>query len=207
MAINLQKGQRIDLSKKSGAKLTNFCVGANWGAITRQKKKFFGGEKTVKEAVDLDASCLMLDANGQGLDIVFFNQLRSKDGAITHSGDDRTGDLDGDDGLDNEIISVRLDSLSAQVDQIVFFLNSFEGHDFASVPFASIRLYEGTPTHVKEVFAKYDIAADPAYRGHVSMVLGKLYRKSGEWKFNAIGEATRDPDLAQTVDTILAKYR
>ena len=142
----------------------------------------------------------------EGLDVVFFNQLRSRDGAIVHSGDDRTGDIDGDDGLDNEIISVRLDALAPEVDQVVFFLNSFQGQDFATVPFASLRLYEGTPSKVKEVFATYDIASDPSYRGFVSMVMGKLYRKDGEWKFHAIGEPTKDGDLAQTINTILTKY-
>lgn len=206
MAISLQKGQRIDLSKGGGSKLSNFCVGVNWGAISKTKKGFFGGEKTVVEAVDLDASCVMLDAQKQVLDVVFFKKLRSDDGAIEHSGDDRTGDVGGDDGLDNEIISVRLDSLAREVDQVVFFLNSFEGHDFAIVPFASIRLYEGTPTRVNEVFATYDIASDASYRGHVSMVMGKLYRKNGEWKFNAIGDPTRDKDIRDTLGTIVNKY-
>ena len=121
MAINLQKGQKIDLTKKSGSKLTNFCVGVNWGAIETTKKTWFSGEKKVVEAVDLDASCVLLDANKQPLDVVFFNQLRSRDGSIVHSGDDRTGDVGGDDGLDNEVISVRLDVIAPEVDQVVFF--------------------------------------------------------------------------------------
>ncbi len=206
MAISLQKGQKIDLSKKSGSKLTSFCVGVNWGAISKQKKKFFGGEKTVVEAVDLDASCVLLDAQKKVLDVVFFQKLRSDDGSIVHSGDDRTGDVGGDDGLDNEIISVDLGRIDRQVDQVVFFLNSFEGHDFAIVPFASIRLYEGTPTRVNEVFATYDIASDAAFAGHTSMVMGKLYRRNDEWKFSAIGEATRDKDIRYTLNTIVTSY-
>ena len=205
MAIDLQKGQRIDLTKKSGSQLSNFCVGVNWGAIEKTKRGFFG-KKQVVEAVDLDASCIMVGAQKELLDVVFFQQLRSKDGAITHSGDDRTGDVGGDDGLDNEVISVQLDRLSPQVDQVIFFLNSFEGHDFAIVPFASIRLYEGTPTRVNEIFATYDIASAPEYRGHTSMVMGKVYQKNGEWKFNAIGDPTRDPDLKHTINTIMHKY-
>ena len=93
MAINLTKGQKIDLRKASGERLTNFCVGVNWGMI--EKKGLFG---TRKVAVDLDASCALFNANNEPLDIVYFGQLRSKDGAIFHSGDDLTGDADGDDG-------------------------------------------------------------------------------------------------------------
>lgn len=206
MAINLQKGQRINLEKSSGTRLQTFCVGVNWGAISTTKRSFFGRTREEVEAVDLDASCVLLNSQAQVLDVVFFNKLQSEDGGIRHSGDDRTGDVGGDDGLDNEIISVQLTRLSSEVDQVIFFLNSFEGHDFAAVPFAAIRLYEGTPQKVNEIFATYDIASDPAYRGFVSMVMGKLYRKNGEWKFNAIGDATRDRDLRETVITISQKY-
>ena len=206
MAINLQKGQRIDLKKSSGATLTNFCVGANWGAIEREKKKFFGGTKKVAEAVDLDASCALFDTNNKLVDLVFFKKLRSDDGSIYHSGDDRTGDIGGDDGLDNEVITVDLTRVNPAIDKIVFFLNSFEGHDFATVPFASLRLYEGTPNRVDNVYATYDVANDPAYRGHVSMVLGKLYKKNGEWKFNAIGDPTRDRDIRETLLSISQRY-
>ena len=76
MAINLQKGQRINLEKSNGSKLQNICVGINWGAI--EKKGWFGG--TSKEAVDLDASCALYDDNKNLLDIIYFGQLKSKDG-------------------------------------------------------------------------------------------------------------------------------
>lgn len=205
MAINLTKGQRIDLTKKSASgaesKLDKFCVGVNWGMI--MKSGLFGKRKV---AVDLDASCAMFTANNELVDVVFFGQLRSKDGSIYHSGDDLTGDADGDDGLDNEIISVDLNHVHNTVDKIVFFLNSYKKQDFATVPFASIRLYEGTPTHVKDVFATYDIATDPSFKGYISMVMGKLYRKNGEWKFNAIGEPSRDADIKQTLMTIIQRY-
>ena len=103
MAINLQKGQRINLEKSNGSKLQNICVGINWGAI--EKKGWFGG--TSKEAVDLDASCALYDDNKNLLEIIYFGKLRSNDGSIAHSGDDLTGDMGGDDGLDNEIVESR----------------------------------------------------------------------------------------------------
>lgn len=200
--INLQKGQRIDLRKNSGAVIQDICVGVNWGAI--EKKSWFGG--TSKEAVDLDASCVLYDIHKNVLDIIYFGQLKSKDGAVQHSGDDLTGDMDGDDGLDNEIITVDLNRMDPRVEHVAFVLNSFRGHDFKSIPFASIRIYEGTPIRVKEVHAKYDIANESHFAGHISMVLGTFYKRNNDWKFKAIGEPTKDRKLQETVFTVQKQY-
>ena len=202
MAIDLQKGQRISLEKSNGSKLQNICVGINWGAI--EKKGFFGNTK--KEAVDLDASCALYDDKKNMLEIIYFGNLRSKDSSIIHSGDDRTGDMGGDDGLDNEIITVDLSRLNPACTYIAFVLNSFQGQDFGTIPFASIRIYEGTPTKVNEVFATFDIANGAGFAGQVSMVMGVFYKKNDEWKFNAIGEPTKDRKLEQTVKTVTEQY-
>jgi len=193
MAINLSKGQKINLKKSNGSDLNSFCVGANWGVI--EKKGFFGGIK--KEDVDLDLSAGLYDANKNILDVVYFGNLSSA--GIFHSGDDLVGDEDGDDGLDNEVIQVTLNKVPANVEQVVFVLNSYQGQDFATVPFASIRLYDGTSGRVNEVVATYNIAKDAKFSGYVSMILGKLYRRNGAWKFSAIGEPTRDKKLEQTL--------
>ena len=200
MAISLQKGQKISLEKSNGSSLDNICVGVNWGAIT--KKGFFGGNKIV--AVDLDASCAVFDSNKKLLDTVYFGNLKSV--GIQHSGDDLTGDTDGDDGLDNEIINVNLPRLPSNADQVVFVLNSFSGDDFKTIPFASIRLYEGTAERVDSIHAIYDIANDSKFAGSVSMVLGKLYKHNGNWKFSAIGETTQDRKLEQTIKTVERSY-
>ena len=203
MAINLQKGQRISLEKSNGSKLQNICVGINWGAI--EKKGMFGFGKT-KEAVDLDASCALYNDKKQLVDVIYFGSLKSKDGAVKHSGDDLTGDMGGDDGLDNEVITLDFSQLNPAVDYVAFVLNSFRGHDFGTIPFASIRIYEGNPKQVREVFATYDIANGSGFAGHVSMVLGVFYKKNGEWKFNAIGEPTKDKKLEETVNTVTQSY-
>jgi tellurium resistance protein TerZ len=203
MAINLQKGQRISLEKSNGSKLQSVCVGINWGAI--EKKGLFGFG-TTKEAVDLDASCALFDESKRLIDVIYFGNLRAKDGSVRHSGDDLTGDMDGNDGLDNEVITVDLSTISPAVSYVAFMLYSFRGQDFGSIPFASIRIYEGTPTRVNEVFASYDIAHSKEFAGHVSMVLGVFYKKNGEWKFNAIGEPTRDRKLEETVRTVGQNY-
>jgi tellurium resistance protein TerZ len=199
MAISLAKGQKINLKKSNGSDLTSFCVGANWGAI--EKKGFFG---TKKEAVDLDLSVGIFDTNKNLVEVVYFGKLQSS--GVVHSGDDRTGDVDGDDGLDNEVIQINLSQIPENIENVVFVLNSFQGQDFATVPFASIRLYEGTPSRVNDIVATYNIASDAKFAGYVSMILGKLYRRNGEWKFSAIGEPTKDAKLEHTLKTVANTY-
>lgn len=202
MAINLQKGQRINLTKENGTTLTQACVGINWGAI--EKKGFFGG--VTKEAVDLDGSCILYDSNKNSTEVIYFGNLKSKNGSVRHSGDDLTGDVNGNDGLDNEVITVDFSSLDSNVEYVAMVLNSYRGQDFGSIPFASIRIFEGSPTQVKDVFAKYDIANDASFKGHVSMVMGVFYKRNNEWKFNAIGDPTADRKLQETIETVKQKY-
>ena len=193
MTINLVKGQKISLEKSNGSALDSFCVGANWGII--ETKGFFGGLK--KEAVDLDLSVGLYDTNKQLKSFVYYDNLNEM--GVSHSGDDLTGDLDGDDGLDNEVIQISLPAISSEIDHIVFVLNSFQNQDFATIPFASIRLYEGTPSDVDNIVAAYNIASDQVFSGYTSMILGKLYRRNNSWKFSAIGEPIQDSKLQDTL--------
>ncbi len=197
MAISLVKGQKISLIKENGNQLNSFCVGANWGMIV--SKGFFGGKK--QNAVDLDLSVGLYDANKNFKGAVYFNKLEVS--GIQHSGDDLSGDADGDDGLDNEVISINLNAIDQHINHIVFVLNSYDQHDFATIPYASIRLYDGIPTHVNEIVATYNVASDEKYAGHTSMILGKLYRYNGTWKFAAIGEPTQDTKLQDTLKTAI----
>ncbi len=199
MAISLAKGQKISLKKENGTVLTTFCIGANWGKI--DGKGFFGGAKKIDVDLDLSVGVFGADKNLAG--IVYFGNLNEP--GISHSGDDRGGD-DDDDGLDNEVVVVNLSQIPDNIDQVVFVLNSYEGEDFAKIPFAQIRLYEGTPESVNEVVATYNIASDAKFSGFVAMVLGKLYRRNGEWKFSAIGEPTKDTKLEDTLRTVAQKY-
>ncbi|WP_104690035.1 TerD family protein [Helicobacter felis] len=200
MAVNLVKGQKISLKKEDGGALKVFCVGANWGAIS--KKGFFGNTKT--EAVDLDLSVALFGEQKNLLDCVYFGKQSAP--GIRHSGDDRTGDVGGDDGLDNEVINIALDSLDPAVHQIVFMLNSYTHIDFDKIPFASIRLYEGSPDRVNSVFATYNVAKDTTFAGKEAMILGKLYKHDDEWKFSAIGEPTADDKLENLLVRSVPKY-
>ena len=175
MAVNLQKGQKISLDKEAGGALTRVVMGLGWDAI--KSKGIFGfGAKT--ESVDLDASCVMFDESNRPLDIVWFRQLKSRDGSIVHTGDNRTGAGDGDD----EQIIVDLSRVPAGVKALVFTVNSFTGQSFAQVQNAYCRLVNAT--NDKEV-ARYDLSVQGP---HTAQIMAKLYRHNGEWKMHAIGE-------------------
>jgi len=175
MSVSLQKGQKISLDKEAGGALTRIVMGLGWDAI--KKKGLFGfGAKT--ESVDLDASCLMFDENGRTVDTVWFRQLKSNDGSIVHTGDNRTGAGDGDD----EQIIVDLSRVPPQVKSLVFTVNSFTGQNFSQVENAYCRIVNAADQ--KEV-ARYDLSVQGA---HTAQIMAKLYRHNNEWKMHAIGE-------------------
>lgn len=199
MSISLVKGQKISLKKDDGSCLNSFCAGVNWGAIT--EKGFF---KDKIKPVDLDLSLVLCDKNKQIIDIVYFGKKEAP--GVFHSGDDLTGDTSGDDGLDNEIISIDLSRVSQNVEQMVFVLNSYNIIEFDKIPFVSIRLYEGTPQRVNRVFATFNLTNDHSFAYKFSVILAKLYKKDGNWKFSAIGEPSRDARLEEILQNSIVKF-
>lgn len=175
MSISLQKGQKISLAKESGATLTRVIMGLGWDA--KKKGGFFGfGAKT--QEIDLDASCLLFDQNKQVVDVVWFRQLRSRDGSIQHTGDNRTGQGDGDD----EQIIVDLSQVPDYVQTIMFVVNSFTGQSFSEIENAFCRLVDQSSN--REI-AKYNLSCNG---NHTAQIMAKLYRHNNEWKMHAIGE-------------------
>lgn len=223
--ITLEKGQKINLEKSNGVRLTKFCVGCNWGAIVEKRVGFLGIGRQQEVDVDVDLSCVMVNAEGVLVDTLYSPLYRadffkavglpvgkdwSADKSMFHTPDDTEGDKGGDDGLDNEIVTVDLEKVDSRIEQIYFFLNIFrpKGIDFQKIPYVSIRMFEGTPERVDAVFAQYDVAKQEQFAGKDALVMGKLYRRNGEWKFAAIGDAFADGnDLRQTIMRILTTYR
>ena len=201
MALNLTKGSTLNLVKENGRRMTQFSVGLNWGAIP--KRSFWG---TRQEAVDLDGSVALFDKQNRHIDTVYYRQLFSIDRAIRHSGDELTGDSNGDDKQDNEVITLDLLKINPSIEQIVFILNSYKGQDFATIPYAHIRLFEGTTKRVTQTFAEFNVAAEEKYKGTVSIIMGKLYKQNGDWHFKTIGEPTKDSTLHQTIFTAQRVY-
>ena len=175
MSVNLSKGQKISLDKEAGGALSKITMGLGWDAI-KSKGMFGFGSKT--ETVDLDASCVMFDDANNAVDTVWFRQLKSKDGSIVHTGDNRTGAGDGDD----EQIIVDLSRVPANVKSLVFTVNSFTGQSFAQIQNAFCRIINASDN--KEV-ARYDLSVQGT---HTAQIMAKLYRHNGEWKMHAIGE-------------------
>lgn len=173
MSVSLSKGQAVSLTKKSGATLTHVRMGLGWDAV--KKRGLFGGAKS--QSVDLDASAVVYDAQGNVLDQVWFRQLKSKDGAIQHSGDNLTGAGEGDD----ESITVHLDRLPADVRSIVFLVNSFTGQNFSQIENAFCRLVD---EQTGEEIARYELTGSGS---HNAQVMAKVARTGDGWAMTAIG--------------------
>lgn len=174
MAINLQKGQKVDLTK-SNPGLTKIVVGLGWDV-----NKYDGGKD-----FDLDAAAFMLNSDGKVIadnNFIFYNNPQSPEGSVIHTGDNRTGVGDGDD----EQIKVDLGIVSSSVSKISFGITIHEAKErnqnFGQVSNAYVRvLNEATG----EEIIRYDLGED--FSIETAIVVGELYRNNAEWKFNAIG--------------------
>ena len=176
MSVNLEKGQRISLTK--GNSLARVFMGLGWDMAASGQggffKKMFGGNSNI----DLDASCLLFDSNKTLLDIVYFGNLLSSDGSIRHMGDNLTGEGEGDD----EVIQVNLAQVPNAVAYLVFTVSSYRGQTFNQIANAFCRLVDmSTNTEL----ARYTITGGGNYTG---LIMACLYRHGGEWKMRAIGE-------------------
>lgn len=176
MSVNLQKGQKISLEKEAGGSLNRVTMGLGWDVA--KSKGFFGFGGGKGEAVDLDASCVLFDEANRPVDVVWFRQLKSRDGSISHSGDNRTGAGEGDD----EQIVVELNNVPASVKSLVFTVNSFTGQNFSTVENAYCRLVN---TSNNQEVARFNLSVQGS---HTAQIMAKLYRHNNEWKMHAIGE-------------------
>lgn len=190
MSVNLTKGQKINLAKADGSALTQVIMGLGWDAV---KKKGFLGFGSGGQDIDLDASCIMFSANKTAADVVYFGQLRSKDGSITHTGDNRTGDGDGDD----EQIIVDLSRVPNHVTALVFTVNNYTGQDFSQVENAFCRLVDKSNN---QEIARYNLSAQGR---HNAQIMAKVYRHNGAWKMHAIGENANGRTFDQLIPSII----
>lgn len=189
MSVNLTKGQKISLKKADGSALTQVIMGLGWDAV--KKKGLFGRMK--EQEIDLDASCVLFNEAKEAVDVIFFNKLRSNDGSVHHTGDNRTGDGDGDD----EQIIVDLSKVSPDVKSIVFTVNNYTGQDFSQIENAFCRLVDRSNN--QEV-ARYNLSAQGS---HNAQIMAKVYRHNGEWKLHAIGENATGKTFEQLIPPII----
>lgn len=174
MAVSLQKGGRVSLSKEAPG-LKNIHVGLGWDARATDGQDF-----------DLDASAFLVGESGKVLSdqaFIFYGNLKAADGSVEHTGDNLTGAGDGDD----EVLYVYLDKLPSTVAKVVFTVTIHEAEarrqNFGMVQNAVIRLVN-KDTNAEVV--KFDLGED--FSTETAVVFGEIYRHGNEWKFNAIGQ-------------------
>jgi tellurium resistance protein TerD len=174
VGVTLTKGGNVSLSKEAPG-LTNVIVGLGWDVRT-----------TTGTDYDLDASAILLNESGRVISdqhFVFFNNLTSPDGTVEHTGDNLTGEGDGDD----EVIKVNLAGMSPQVDKIVFPVSIYDAdgrnQSFGQVQNAYIRVVNEADN--REI-TRFDLSEDASTE--TALVFGELYRRGGEWKFRAVGQ-------------------
>ncbi|MDR2355971.1 MAG: TerD family protein [Clostridiales Family XIII bacterium] len=194
MSINLQKGQRLDLTK-GNAGLKTLIVGLGWDEAAQPSKGLLGGLLGgAKQEIDCDASAILL-TNGKlrgNKDLVYFGNLKHTSGSVVHQGDNLTGAGEGDD----EQIKVFLDKVPADCDKIVFVVTIYKAvqrrQHFGMISNAFIRIVDA---QTGQELMKYNLSEN--YNNMTAMIFGEVYRNNGEWKFSAIGQATSDPGLAE----------
>jgi tellurium resistance protein TerD len=174
MSVSLSKGGNVSLTKEAPG-LTAVLVGLGWDARTTSGADF-----------DLDASALILGASGKILSdshFVFFNNLTSPDGSVEHTGDNLTGEGEGDD----EVIKVNLAAVAAEADRIVVTVSIYDAESraqsFGQVRNAYIRVVNQADN---TELTRYDLSEDASTE--TAMIFGELYRNAGEWKFRAVGQ-------------------
>ena len=185
MAVNLVKGQKVSLVKPGGAGLSKIMVGLGWDAVQPKRGLFAPKPKDI----DCDASVILCGADGKVVSpdtnqcCVFFGNLRHPSGAIVHQGDNLTGAGDGDD----EQIMVDLSRIPPQIQKLVFVVNIYDanvrGQHFGMIRNAFIRLVDTT---AGSELCRFNLTDD--YSGMTGMIVGEIYLRNGEWKFNAIGQ-------------------
>lgn len=175
--VSLTKNQTVSLSKQSSA-LSQLQFGLGWDPI--KKKGLFGGLFSGSDSIDLDAGCVLMDSSGNTIDTIWFRKLTSSCGSVVHSGDNLTGEGDGDD----EVITVNLTRLPSNVEYLAFTVNSFRGQTFNDVENAFCRVVDQSG---KEL-ARYKLTEQGS---HTGIVISSLRRNGGNWDFTAHGHACR----------------
>lgn len=175
--VSLSKNQTVSLSKQSPV-LSQLEFGLGWDPI--KKKGFFGGLLGGSDSIDLDAGCVLMDSAGNKIDTIWFRKLKSSCGSVIHTGDNLTGEGDGDD----EVIKVNLSKLPSSVEYLAFTVNSFRGQSFNDVDNAFCRVVDQS----KKELARFKLTEQGS---HTGIVIASLSRNNGNWDFTAHGHACR----------------
>lgn len=195
-SINLSKNQSVSLKKADGSTLKKVFMGLSWSSGA-EKKGFFGKLFSEQKDIDLDSSVVCFDASGSVVDTVWFRQLTGLNGAIKHSGDDRSG---GNGKSDNERINIDLSRVPSNVTTLVFTVNSFTGETFESIGLARCRLVDADTNEEK---ASIDLAASGKHQG---VIMAKVYRVGSGWDIKSIAEIGNGSS-SRTIDSLMPQIK
>ena len=222
MGIQLQKvrtGQAVDLTKKV-AGLRNLTVGLSWGNTLSSKTKDGQPKGLLARAfdklsakieehtssnagsdMDIDSTVVMVDSNRRLVDTIYFGQKESRCRSVIHKGDALSSKSQYGE-YDNEEITIDLARIPTNVEKVIFLANIYQGYQrqqhFGQVKGAYIRVLQ---TEGRQELIHYDLADD--YNGMRGIVVGELYRYNGEWKFRAIGQASKDDSLQNLINRVV----
>ncbi|OQY09022.1 MAG: stress protein [Fusobacteriia bacterium 4572_132] len=190
MGVNLSKGARVSLTKDSQG-LKKIIVGLGWDEATK-KKGFFSALLGGGANIDCDASILMLDNNEKLKETVYYGKLKSSNESIIHTGDNLTGEGEGDD----EQIKIDLEKVPSDIGKMIVVINIYDckkrNQDFGMIKNAFVRVVDQKDG---QEMLKYNLTEN--YNEKTAIIVSEIYRNNGEWKFAAIGEGTRDYSLKE----------
>lgn len=198
MAVNLEKGQKIDLVKKDGGGLNEIMVGLGWDQAGKVGGLF--GSKSV----DCDSAIILCGSNEKIISTkpneccIYFGNLHNENSSIVHQGDNLTGKGEGDD----ENIMISLSTVPTNVEKLVFTVNIYGGtkrkQHFGLIKNAYIRVVDLSS---KEEICKFNLTEN--YNGKTGLIVGEIYRRNDAWKFNAVGQGVEE---ASSLNDLLKMY-
>ncbi len=201
MSVNLQKGQKINLTKSSDTALRAVMVGLGWDEV-EQKRGWFAPKPV---SIDCDASAILCGADGKVISreinqsIIYFGNLRDSSDSIIHMGDNLTGAGDGDD----EQIRIYLETVPKEIAKIVFVVNIYDARakhqHFGLIKNAFIRIVN---MQNNTEICRFNLSEN--YENMTGLIVGEIYRRESDWKFNAIGQPVKE---ASRLDSLIAYYR
>lgn len=201
MSVNLQKGQKINLTKSSDTALRAVMVGLGWDEV-EQKRGWFAPKPA---SIDCDASAILCGADGKVISreinqsIIYFGNLRDSSDSIIHMGDNLTGEGDGDD----EQIRIYLETVPKEIAKIVFVVNIYDARakhqHFGLIKNAFIRIVN---MQNNTEICRFNLSEN--YENMTGLIVGEIYRRESDWKFNAIGQPVKE---ASRLDSLIAYYR
>lgn len=180
--------------KDENSDVNTVSIGVNWSRIP--KPYFFSLIKRYRR-VDLDVGIILFSKDSEVPEMIYYDKLTSDDQAVTHSGDDSSGDSRNDEN-DNETINVDLSRISPETEQLVFFLSAHKGREITKLPYCKVRIFSGDAMQPLRVYESLNLSKHKALKGKNTFIMGKMFRKTDQtWDYIRID---KEQNLKQITD-------